>query len=42
MTSFRRDVEPLLRSDVEWDVKAAARIVREQLVRRLPGEEEEP
>jgi predicted nucleotidyltransferase component of viral defense system len=40
MSSFRRDVEPLLRSDVEWDVEAAGRVVREQLVSRLPGEGE--
>jgi predicted nucleotidyltransferase component of viral defense system len=40
MSSFRRDVEPLLRSDVEWDINAAGRVVLEQLVSRLPEEEE--
>jgi predicted nucleotidyltransferase component of viral defense system len=40
MSSFRRDVDPLLRPDVEWDVNAAGRVVLDQLVSRLPEEEE--
>ena len=35
---FLADLRPLLTADVEWDVAAAARYVRAELLVRLPGE----
>lgn len=38
MSSFRRDVDPLLRSDIEWDANAAGGVVLDRLVKLLPEE----
>lgn len=38
MNSFRRDVEPLLRSDIEWDANSAGQVVLDRLVNLLPEE----
>jgi predicted nucleotidyltransferase component of viral defense system len=36
--SFRTDVEPLLRPDINWNLDAAMDTVLEKLIARLPGE----
>lgn len=34
--AFRRDLEPLLRFGVEYDIQSAAQLVRERIISRLP------